>query len=420
MLKKLAAIFVVGVMIGLPSLVSAEKTTIVVSDVLTSEKAFKEYIDDLNAQYNSTQEDVVVKDEPIPYNQVREQAILKHKSGKVPSATFLMAQWIPELVAAGVLAPLDQYVSDEFMSQFPDQYVEDVKVDGKIYAIPVIQGPIGLFANKDLLREAGYDTPRCPETMDEFREMVEKVAELGKDEDGNKIYGFAGRTSQEKLSAWWFVPWVWNYGGELVDENGDPTLNNEGFRDALEFYQWMGTNDYAPIGHNSHDSRSLFAQGQAAFVHDGPWMKGILRSITGSNDVDDMYMTCMMPEGATGEPTGHANQVCYGVFAKADSKEEIVDYLKFKATDPAANRNMYDKKGMMPASETILADPYYQNEYLKPFIENAPYMRSIGWRSPHWTSMQDVIAVAMQEAMLGKPIDDIVKKAQSDIEDIIE
>jgi multiple sugar transport system substrate-binding protein len=366
----------------------------------------------------------------MPYAQTREQAILKHKSGRVPSMTFLMSQWIPELAAAGVLEPLNKYFTKEELSVYPEGFLEDVSYKGKIYAVPTYSGPICLYVNKKLLKMAGYDPPRNPKSIEDFKEMIQKVSELGKDEKGNTIYGFALRTSQDKNSAWWFVPWVWNYGGQLADENDNPTLDTPEFRKALEFYQWMGTNKYAPLGQTVHDTRNLFAQGTYGFVHDGPWLRGILRNITGQDKekpkdpdkyIDNMYVTIMMPVGASGVATGHANQTCQGVFSKAENKDEIVKYLKWRSTDPWVCEQRFDMTGMMPASKKVLAQPKYQNDkFLKAFADNIPYMKGTPWKSIYWTGMQDIIAVAMQEALIGKDIDKIAKKAQDEVEDLVD
>jgi len=409
---------------------SADKPVIVGADVLTSEKFGITFVHTINEKYNGMQDKVIVKDLPMPYAQTREQAILAHKSGKVPSMTFLMSQWIPELAAAGVLEPLNKYFTKEELNVYPKGFIEDVSYKGEIYAVPTYTGPICLFANKELLKMAGYDPPRDPKDMEDFKEMIKKISELPPDAKGNRRYGFALRTSQDKNSAWWFVPWVWNYGGQLADADDNPTLDTPGFRKALEFYQWMGTNKYAPLGQTVHDSRNLFSQGNYGFCHDGPWLRGILRNITGqdkekptdpSKNIDNMYVTLMMPVGATGQRTGHANQTCQGVFAKAENKDEIIKYLKWRSTDPWVCEQRFDLTGMMPAALPVLSKPKYQNDpYLKAFANNIAYMKGTPWKSIYWTGMQDIIAVAMQEALLGKDIDAIAKKAQSEVEDLVD
>ena len=409
---------------------SADKPTLIGSDVLTSEKFGKAFVDKINKKYNEIQDKVTIKDLPMPYAQTRTQALLAHKSGKVPSMTFLMSQWIPELASAGVLEPLDKYFTKEELSVFPKGFIEDVSFKGKLYAIPTYTGPIVLYANKKLLKMAGYDPPRDPKDIEDLKEMIKKVSELPPDEKGNRRYGFSLRTSQDKNSAWWFVPWVWNYGGQLADANDNPTLDTPGFRKALEFFQWMGVNKYAPLGQTVHDTRNLFAQGNYGFVHDGPWLRGILRNITGQDKekpkdpakyIDNMYVTVRMPVGATGERTGHANQTCQGVFSKAKNKDEIVKYLKWRSTDPWVSDQRFDMTGMMPASGKVLAQPKYQNDtFLKPFANNIAYMKGTPWKSIYWTGMQDIIAVAMQEALMGKDIAKAAKKAQSEVEDLVD
>jgi maltose-binding protein MalE len=81
----------------------------------------------------------------------------------------------------------------------------------------------------------------------------------------------------------------------------------------------------------------------------------------------------------------------------------------------------FDLTGMMPASTKVLSQPKYQNDaFLKPFANNIPYMKGTPWKSIYWTGMQDIIAVALQEALMGKDIDKIAKKAQDEVEDLVD
>ena len=403
----------------------AQKTKIMLSEVLTSEPFGKEYVYLINKKYNELNPGVVVGEEPVPYAQGREQAILKHMGGNVPSATFCTVQWIAELAEAGVLASVEKYYTAEELAQYPKKFIDDVSYKGQMYAVPYINGPIVLQANKNLLKKAGWNPPRGPKDMDEFRLMIKKISELGKDEKGNKIKGFALRTAQNKNSAFWFVPWVLNYNGSLIDKNNRPTLNTRAFKDALEFYQWLGVNEYAPLGQTAMDTRNLFANGNFGFLLDGPWIRGILRNIKGQGrkkgGIDDTYMTVTMPNSATGEPFSIANHHALCMFEKAKNKDEIMKYLKWRTTDKWANKNMFEITGMMPGSQKILSDPFYKNDpYLKAFIANAPFVDGTPWKDPNWTTMQDVISVAFQEALLGKNINKITKKAQEEMENMMQ
>jgi maltose-binding protein MalE len=109
------------------------------------------------------------------------------------------------------------------------------------------------------------------------------------------------------------------------------------------------------------------------------------------------------------------------VFSKAKHKDEIVKYLKWRSTDRWVCEQRFDMTGMMPASKKVLAQPKYQNDdFLKAFANNIPNMKGTPWKSIYWTGMQDIIAVAMQEALMGKDIDKIVKKAQNEVEDLVD
>ena len=89
--------------------------------------------------------------------------------------------------------------------------------------------------------------------------------------------------------------------------------------------------------------------------------------------------------------------------------------------DPWVGEQQFKMTGILPASLKTLERPLFQGApFIKPFIDNAPYMTGAAWKNIYWTACQDIIAVALQEALLGKDINEIAKKAQKEINDLIE
>lgn len=94
----------------------------------------------------------------------------------------------------GWLHPLDEFLSDEFTSRFPDGTFDapnsSTDYDGKVYGIPLEhpawQAVRVFYYNPELLSKYGYDGP--PTTWSEFEEMAVAITEKGKSE---QVYGYA-------------------------------------------------------------------------------------------------------------------------------------------------------------------------------------------------------------------------------------
>ena len=95
-------------------------------------------------------------------------------------------------------------------------------------------------------RPPGSTAP--PTTWDEFKADAEKLTDPAK-----KQYGIAMFAPE---SAYYWYPWLWQAGGEVLDKNGDVAFNSEKGKEAAEFY--VGLTKYAPkdyLNSNSYDGR---------------------------------------------------------------------------------------------------------------------------------------------------------------------
>ena len=86
-----------------------------------------------------------------------------------------------------------------------------------------------MYINKDLFEQAGLDASNPPTTYEEMLKCAEKLSEL-KDADGNQVYAFGQTTASVPVSGASLTSMVFNFGGQVLDENGKLSCDNEGFR----------------------------------------------------------------------------------------------------------------------------------------------------------------------------------------------
>ncbi len=349
----------------------------------------------------------------VPYDDQRTQMLMKAQAGTPPDISEPVHGWIPQLASAGILEPIRNYMSDEDLEHYVQSALEDTRMDGVNYAVPAWHGPIVLFGNTELMEKAGVPL-RAPEDIYEFKSWIEKISALGKTDEGQDIIGFSLRNVKTANSAFWFVPWIWAWGGELVDEDGNPALDSEGVINALEFYQWLTNNGHSPKGLDHAATRIAFAQGRAGFVFDGPWLKGMLRTMTDNPDVDDMYKTYIVPKGLkTGEPWSIANPTSLIVFEGSDNKEEAFDFIKFFTQNQEVQGIVYNDMGLLPTNlEFLENDPSMQTEYTQTFLEQMKYSRGNPWKDERWSGLQDILATAMSKAIAGDNPAEVAEEAQ--------
>jgi len=338
---------------------------------------------------------------------MRSQMLLKSQAGTPPNLSEPVLAWVPQLVEAGILEPLTNYMTEEELDAYVQSAVNDSVIDGVPYAVPLWHGPILLYANTELMKKAGLPIRR-PRDIYEFMDWIEKIGSLDKD-----IIGFSMRNVRSPNSGFWFVPWIWAFGGELVDEQGAPSLNTKEFRDALAFYSWCTDNGYSPKGIDASTSRIIFAQGRAGFVFDGPWLRGMLRGMTDNPDIDDMYQVFMVPDGVTGEPWTIANPTSLVVLKDSENKEMTFEFIKYLTSNPKMSELLAEKMGNFPTYRKFVeTDPRMQTPFYQEFAKQMPYSRALPWKDERWPGLEEILANAVSQAIAGENLDLVAENAQ--------
>ena len=143
---------------------------------------------------------------------------------------YSSADWLPAFIAAGGLAPIDEYIASmpaDFLNVADlEPGISNLTFDGQVYGFPSEGDTAWLFYRTDLLEAAGIEPPQ---TMDE---MLAAAQALTTPERYGLVIG--SRTDE----AWWdFMHYFWAFGGQLFDpETMEVTVNDEAGVAALTFY----------------------------------------------------------------------------------------------------------------------------------------------------------------------------------------
>lgn len=157
----------------------------------------------------------------------------------------------------GIIQPLDDVFPTEFWASFDASSLDSARFQGKIWGIPDRMGnQLTLLYNKDFVQ-----TP--PQTWDELIQVAQSVQKSNKD-----VYGLVYFLNEP----FWLIPFYGGYGGRVMDESNQPTLDNEAMRKALQFVADLKfKHKIVPQECDYNCADSLFKQGKAAFLINGPW-----------------------------------------------------------------------------------------------------------------------------------------------------
>ncbi len=135
--------------------------------------------------------------------------------------------WMAEFTANGVLANLSE-MGYSFDEDIIPNTTTICKVGEDIYLAPYFGNVTVMMYNKANVEAAGY----VPEDITSLEDML-AVAQAAK-ENGVNGFVYRGDTGDNIVSD--FLPILLAYGGWVVDENNQPTVNTREFTDAMNFY----------------------------------------------------------------------------------------------------------------------------------------------------------------------------------------
>jgi multiple sugar transport system substrate-binding protein len=191
-------------------------------------------------------------------------------SGEYPDISYAFGNWADLLGASGRTLDITSQVNaaGSGWDEFPQAARETAEVDGKVIGMPAVVDDLGVFYNTKLFDEAGLDYPTNDWTWDDFRADAKALTIASSNQ-----YGTAYPVSGTEDTTWRFWPQVWQNGGDVLDDSGQPAFNSQAGVDALELWREMANDDKSVyLDQNGEKYSPLFASGRIGMIISGPWV----------------------------------------------------------------------------------------------------------------------------------------------------
>lgn len=204
----------------------------------------------------------------VPFRELRNKYFVAAPAGVGPDLLLGAHDWIGAMQIADLIAPIPE---DFSYDDFTDVARRAANYERKMYMVPLCMDTLALFRNKELM-------PERPATMEDMLEQAVAIQKNSIDASGRPtLNGFY----YEIKEAYFSIPFLTMNGAYLLGEKDgvyDPTdvgLGNEGAIKGAEFLRSLrDPNQYGLIkaGCSESISRTLFYDGTAAIIVNGPWI----------------------------------------------------------------------------------------------------------------------------------------------------
>ena len=230
----------------------------------SNRKSYENAIKDMAAKYP----DITLEWDAIE-NEAYKTKIKTAVSGdNMPDIFFTWScAFLGDFVSAGKVYCLDEAYK-EFASKLPEKMCKNTTYDGKKYGVPLTMNIVGLFANMELLKKAGYD--EIPGTYEEFIKCCDALKA-----QGIIPFGCAGKET------WCVTEYLESViekscGAQVLDDifMGRASWDNADVAKAVDTFQSMVTKGYFdPDGAALKNDvvKTNFMAGKYAFYMNGTW-----------------------------------------------------------------------------------------------------------------------------------------------------
>ncbi|MFZ5923619.1 MAG: maltose/maltodextrin ABC transporter substrate-binding protein MalE [Bacillota bacterium] len=262
-MKRLLGVALCLVMLfGLTATVSAsqEGKLLIWADELRA-GVLRDLAKDFTKQYG-----IPVDIQELGFGDIRDQLGVAGPAGKGPDIIVGAHDWLGQLVANGLIEPIDLGGKEK---DFVPVSLTAFTWGKTLYGLPYAIESVGLFYNKNLV-------PTPPKTFDELITISKKLTNKDK-----KEYGFL----LPQPDPYHTFPLMSATGGYVFGINKDGTLNpldvglnNKGAIRGLTLFDKLIEDGIMPIGIDYPTMTGLFKEGKVGMMITGPWAFGDLRA----------------------------------------------------------------------------------------------------------------------------------------------
>jgi multiple sugar transport system substrate-binding protein len=317
----------------------------------------------LIAAFEAKHPDVKVRLVPIGKQKDHMAKLTTAFSGGTPPDLFLLNyRRFGQFAAKGVLEPLGPRLEKSTVLKERDLYpqaVEAFRYGGTLECIPQNVSSLVVYWNRGLFQRLGVPPPKPGWTWDDFRQTAQA---LTRDEDGDGRLDVHGLAFEPTLSR--LAPFIWQAGGEVVDDVKDPRkleLLNAPALEALRFVLRLQrvfkvTPTLEEAKSESHEAR--FAAGRLGMLLNSRRLVPTLRDVPGLD-----WDVAPLPRHHKTATVLHSDAYCMS--RASNSKEAAFRFVEF-ALGPVGAELVARGGRTVPSLRTVAEGPAFLDAGQRP------------------------------------------------------
>ena len=300
-------------------------------------------------QFQQQNPDIRINAVYKPFFQAQAAFINASQAGNAPDVLRSDVGWVTQFASQRYLLKIDSYVSRRDLSDYLSVPLSYDQYNGHLYGLPQVTDFLALLYNKAELAKVGFTSP--PATMSDFEAAAMKIVQ-----SKAATYGF--ETDGESYFA---LPFLWAFGGGMIDLNNNILVNNAGSVAGLSFLLKLQNTDQvmpAKVDFSNGYTNMVndFKNGETAMIFDGPWeVSNILTGSAFTGNTSNLGIAGIPtgPGEQTGSPVGGQS---YVISAGTKHAAEAYKFISFMSST-ASQIAIAQANHTLPTRNSAYQDP---------------------------------------------------------------
>jgi len=353
--------------------------------------------------FHAAQSDVQVELRYVPDQAEYRRRLAADFSANVPPDVMLLNyRRFATFAGQGGLQPLGDFLANSAVlkeEQFFSSVIESFRFQDQLWCIPQNVSSLVIYYNQDLFDAAGLPYPGDDWTWGEFLAAAQRLT-VDTDGDGRpEQYGAGIEPTLNRLA-----PFIWQAGGELVDDPVNPTklaLDSPEAQAALQWFANLQTqHGVVPdaVAASAESSESRFLNGTLAMYFNSRRGVPTYRTIT-----DFVWDVAPLPRSAQAASVLHSDGYCMA--ANAKNKEAAWKFIEY--ANSAAGQELVAKTGRtVPSLRAVAESPAFLEPGVAParsqvFIDALDVIRAVPVTA-NWPPIEDTASQDIEQAFYGR------------------
>lgn len=338
---------------GRRTYVADRRTRLTLFTWLASSRHGQRLLDELIAMVEAAYPALSVECIPTTYPTAKRDLLHRISTGDAPDVAHITSHWTSFFAYMGAFEKLEGLLSsDNLEERFYDKDLWGGLYRNRLYSVAWGLCPMALVANRRVLRQAGITRIPNPLTFDEFTRICREIENVS---PRNSVYSYGLSLAGDETDFLRMYPFLQAFNGGLADTQGTVQLNSP---ENVAAFGWL--KQFLRQRHvlfaNIQTLRERFAEGDVAFMTDGPWIAPLISDLTGKPFADNFDVSLNpAPGGSTSSSWtyNHALAIC----SQSPRKVQAAALVDALTNDTEISRHYYARVGHLPVHQRVLDQP---------------------------------------------------------------